>query len=75
MSVFFILYVIGKWNISAWNALLDVKYYWSNLERWQSTSGRNRSVPVAAVVEGTATIDGRTELLKMEMDYSNFVEV
>ena len=55
--------------------MLDVKYYWSNLERWQSTSGRNRSVPVAAVVEGTATIDGRTELLKMEMDYSNFVEV
>jgi len=64
----------GKWNISVWNALLDVKYYWSNLERWQSTSGRNRSVPVAAVVEGTATIDGRTEYLKMEMDYSNFVE-
>jgi len=64
----------GKWNISAWNALLDVKYYWSNLERWQSTSGRNRSVPVAAVVEGTATIDGLTEHLKMEMDYSNFVE-
>ena len=20
----------GKWNISAWDALLDVKYYWSS---------------------------------------------
>ena len=27
----------GKWNISAWDALLDVKYYWSSECREEST--------------------------------------
>ena len=33
------------------------------------------SVPVAAVMEGEATIAGRTEHIKIEMDYGHFREV
>ena len=32
-------------------------------------------MPVAAVMEGEATIAGRTEHIKIEMDYGHFREV
>ena len=32
-------------------------------------------MPVAAIMEGQATIQGMTETIKIEIDYSNFVEV
>ena len=34
-------------------------------EQWESSAGRNRSVPVAAVMEGEASIAGRTDTIKV----------
>ena len=36
-------------------------------EQWESSAGRNRSVPVAAVMEGEASIAGRTDTIKVEL--------
>ena len=80
----------GVWTIDAWQASLNVKYYWSgqhsrcityhppllrntqyftlfsaDKEQWESSAGRNRSVPVAAVMEGEASIAGRTDTIKV----------
>ena len=80
----------GVWTIDAWQATLNVKYYWSgqhggcitylppllrntsplffaDKEQWESSAGRNRSVPVAAVMEGEASIAGRTDTIKVEV--------
>jgi len=50
-------------------------YYWSDPEKWESTAGVGRSVPVSAVLEGLATIGGMTDTLKITIDYSDFFEV
>jgi len=65
----------GEWEIKEWEAKLKVKYYWSDKTQWQGSAGINRSVPVAAVMEGEATIAGRKEQMKIEIDYADFVEL
>ena len=50
-------------------------YYWSDPESWEVTAGQGKSVPVAAVLEGLASINGMREVIKMEMDFANFLEV
>ena len=41
--------------------------YSADKEQWESSAGRNRSVPVAAVMEGEASIAGRTDTIKVEL--------
>merc|ERR1719244_2123423 len=65
----------GLWKIEEWDADLSVDYYWSDPEKWESTAGVGRSVPVSAVLEGLATIGGMTDTLKITIDYSDFFEV
>ena len=50
-------------------------YYWSDPESWEVPAGQGKSVPVAAVLEGLASINGMREVIKMEMDFANFLEV
>ena len=50
-------------------------FFFPDKTQWQGSAGINRSVPVAAVMEGEATIAGRKEQMKIEIDYADFVEV
>jgi len=70
---------IGSLNISEWDTILNVTYYWSDKTKWDSSAGPNKSVPVAAIMEGDAKIPipGQVERkhLRIEVDYSNFIEI
>ena len=81
----------GLWKIEEWDADMSVTYYWSGERRhfyktyfdmtcldpwkWESSAGKGISVPVSAVLEGMATINGMRDILKITIDYSDFFEV
>ena len=54
------------------NATLDVKYYWSNPETWDSTAGKNVSVPVLARVTGEYNYDSEPHFADLYFEFSDF---
>ena len=52
-----------------------LKYFPADPEKWYGSAGRGVPVPVSAVVEGDANIMGEEEHIKIEIDYSDFIEV
>ena len=54
------------------NATLDVKYYWSNPETWDSIAGKNVSVPVLARVTGEYTYDEMPHFADLYFEFSDF---
>lgn len=66
----------ATWKIDAWNANLNVKYYWSDPEVWVGSSGMGRSVPIAALIEGNAMNEkNETVSIVEEIDYQEFFEI
>ena len=47
----------------------------SDKDEWYGSAGRNKSVPVAAIMTGEATIAGRTDPIHIEIDFGHFREV
>jgi len=67
----------GHWDIPTWKTTLEVKYYWTNLGKWQSTSGTGVSVPVSVVLQGriTSPNGGGDFTVNMNIEYASFYEV
>jgi len=65
----------GTWNIPQWDANLAVTYYWADGEKWTTTSGTGKTVPVSAVIEGKANINNNITQLSMTLDFTNFFEI
>lgn len=67
----------GHWSIAEWNAELEVTYYFSNPEKWESSAGPGNAVPVRAKIEGMAN-DPNTNMsvyVNQIIDYSGFIEI
>ena len=66
----------ANWHVDAWNADLDIKYYWSDPDKWYGTSGTHRAQPIACQISGTATTnDGKTIDVDEIIEFMNFFEV
>jgi len=65
------------WSIPEWQAEIDVRYYWSNTDLWQSSSGTGKSVPIRCELEGHAVSpDTGLDIDIVEtIDYQDFFEV
>ena len=67
----------SKWTIAEFNAVVDVRYYWSDRDIWTGTSGTHRSVPVRFEMAGEF-LDPLTNLTKFideSIDFMSFLEV
>ena len=53
----------------------NIKLIISDKDEWYGSAGRNKSVPVAAILTGEATIAGGTEPIHIEIDFGHFREV
>ena len=54
------------------NATLDVKYFWTNPESWDSTAGKNIPVPVLARVTGEYNLNEEIHFADMYFEFSDF---
>ncbi|XP_023345136.1 uncharacterized protein LOC111714296 [Eurytemora carolleeae] len=65
-------YTSSDLYVESLNATLGIKYYWSDLSKWVSSSGSGKSVPITALLRGSGP---NGESIDLEIDYQSFFEV
>ena len=67
----------AKWSIAEFNAVVEVRYYWSDRNIWTGTSGTHRSVPVRFEMGGEFVdpLTNETKWIDESIDFMSFLEV
>ena len=67
----------SKWNVAEFDAVVEVRYFWSDRDVWTGTSGTHRSVPVRFEMGGEFLdpLTNQTKFIDESIDFMSFLEV